>query len=86
MLVRIPSPLRSYTNSQSSVQATGSSVADVLANLNESYPGLRFRIIDEQNRVRPHIQLFVNTELVSDLSRAVAESDTVHIIAALSGG
>ena len=86
MIVRIPSPLRSYTGNLSSVNSQGASVDEVLANLNDAYPGIRFRIIDEQNRIRPHIQLFVNNELVSNLSQPVAATDVVHIIAALSGG
>lgn len=86
MIVRIASPLRSYTGSKSSVEATGASVGDVLAALDSSYPGIRFRIIDEHQRIRRHIKLFLNTELITDLDQAVKDSDTIHIIAALSGG
>jgi molybdopterin synthase sulfur carrier subunit len=86
MIVRIASPLRSYTGSKSSVEAIGASVADVLAALDNSYPGIRFRIIDEHGRIRRHIKLFLNTELITDLAQAVTDNDTVHIIAALSGG
>ena len=86
MKVNIPSPLRSYTASKSSVESTGANVAEVLEHLNSAYPGIRFRIIDEQNRIRPHIQLFVNNQQVRDLSQPVQNSDVVHIIAALSGG
>jgi sulfur-carrier protein len=86
MIVRIASPLRSYTGSKSSVEANGASVAEVLAALDSSYPGIRFRIIDEHDRIRRHIKLFLNTDLISDLAQAVKDTDTIHIIAALSGG
>ena len=43
-------------------------------------------MIDEQNRIRPHMRLFVNTSEALELSASVREGDTVHIICALSGG
>ena len=84
--VNIASPLRSYTKSASSVSAEGATVAEVLFDLEHRYPGMRFRMIDEQGRIRQHIRIFVNTEGVSDLSTCVAGDDVVHLICALSGG
>jgi molybdopterin synthase sulfur carrier subunit len=84
--VRIASPLRSYTSGAASVAADGDSLAEVLADLDRRYPGIRFRMIDEQDGIRRHIRLFVNTDEVSSLSAAVRSSDTVHVICALSGG
>lgn len=84
--VRIASPLRSYTGGAAVVSANGESVADVLADLERRFPGMRFRMIDEQNRIRQHIRLFVNTTAVEALSGPVANGDTVHLICALSGG
>jgi len=78
--------LRSYTANEASVQATGGCVDDVLADLNATYPGLRFRIIDEHNRIRRHIKLFLNKAPLMDLSPSVKDGDVIHIIAALSGG
>jgi len=86
MKVRIPSPLRSYTHNKSEVEATGASVADVLAKLEADYPGIRFRMIDEQNAIRTHIKIFVNNDLATRLTHKVKDEDTVHIICALSGG
>ncbi len=85
-VVRIASPLRSYTNGSATVAAVGTSVTDVLANLEQRFPGIRFRMIDEQNRIRQHIRLFVNTGEVENLDAPVADGDTVHLICALSGG
>jgi molybdopterin converting factor small subunit len=54
--------------------------------LETRFPGMRFRMIDEQGRIRQHIRLYVNTEMASDLGVKVASGDTVHLICALSGG
>ena len=84
--VNIASPLRSYTQGAASVAARGATVEEVLADLEARFPGMRFRMIDEQGRIRQHVRIFVNTEGVDDLSRHVASSDVVHLICALSGG
>lgn len=47
---------------------------------------MRFRMIDEQERIRPHIRLYVNTDPVLDLDHGVKSGDTLHLICALSGG
>ncbi len=85
-LVKIASPLRSYTGGQSSVDAKGATVSEVLSDLERRYPGICFRMIDEQGRIRQHIRLFVNTREVKQLSEQVEAGDTVHLICALSGG
>ncbi|MBP6820069.1 MAG: MoaD/ThiS family protein [Acidobacteria bacterium] len=86
MKVIIPSPLLSYTNQQKEVEAVGATVADVLEDLNRSFPGIRFRMIDEQDAIRPHMKIFVNGEQVFALNAALKPADEVHILQALSGG
>ncbi len=86
MRVRIPSQLRSYTAGKAEVAAAGATIAEVLAHLNASYPGIRFRMIDEQDRIRQHIRIFVNQELVRDLAQPLSERDEVQILCAISGG
>jgi sulfur-carrier protein len=86
MRVAIPSPLRSYTQSRDQVNAAGATVGELLANLDHEFPGIRFRVVDEQDRIRVHIRIFVNRELARDLSRPIAASDDVQILCALSGG
>ncbi len=85
-IIRIASPLRSYTAGAATVAGSGATLAAVLAQLEASYPGIRFRMIDEQERIRPHMRLFINTSEARELSAAVREGDTVHLICALSGG
>jgi molybdopterin synthase sulfur carrier subunit len=83
--VSIPTPLRSYTGAPE-VEADGRSVGELLEDLDRRYPGIRFRMIDEQDGLRPHIRIFVNRERSTRLEQALAEADTVHILQALSGG
>jgi len=83
--VLIPTPLRSYTGERE-VEASGPTLAAVLLDLDRRHPGIRFRMIDEQEQVRPHIRLFVNGEQVFDLSRSLGATDEVQIVQALSGG
>ena len=85
MKVLIPSALRSYTE-QREAKANGATLAAVLADLDRRYAGIRFRMIDEQDRVRRHIRIFVNGEQVRDLSRPLRAADEVVIVQALSGG
>lgn len=84
--INVASPLRSYTHNAASVTAAGATLREVLADLEQRFPGMRFRMIDEQDRIRQHIRLFVNTNMATDLSTGVAPGDTVHLICALSGG
>jgi len=85
MNVLIPAPLRSYTG-QRQVEVNGTSLAAVLADLDRQYPGIRFRMIDEQDRMRPHVRFFVNGAQTFDLSRPLRSTDEVLIVQALSGG
>ncbi|HXY75974.1 MAG TPA: MoaD/ThiS family protein [Steroidobacteraceae bacterium] len=84
--VRIASPLRSYTAGAATLAGRGRTLEEVLANLEQRCPGIRFRMIDEQNRIRPHMRLFVNSNEARELSALVQEGDTVHVVCALSGG
>jgi len=86
MKVLIPTPLHSYTAAKSIVEANGKTVGEVLSEMDRRYPGFRFRIIDEQDGIRPHIRMFVNNRLVPDLGISTQPDDTLHIICALSGG
>jgi molybdopterin synthase sulfur carrier subunit len=83
--VLIPTPLRSYTGSHE-VEANGATLGALLADLDRLYPGLRFRVIDEQNKIRPHMRVFVNGEQSFDMTRTLRETDAVQIVQALSGG
>lgn len=85
MKVLIPSALQSYTHS-SRAEASGSTLGEVLLDLDRQYPGIRFRMIDEQEQVRRHIRIFVNGVSANMLSRTMQPNDEVVIVQALSGG
>jgi len=84
--VVLPTPLAEYTRHRREVEADGATLAELLADLDRRYPGLRFRVIDEQGAVRPHIKVFVNRVQARSLAVALAPADEVLVVAALSGG
>jgi sulfur-carrier protein len=86
MKVYIPTPLRSYTKQQSEVDGHGATVAEVLADLDRRFPGIRFRMIDEQDAIRQHMRIFVDGEEVHGLDSRLTPADEVQILQALSGG
>lgn len=85
MRVLIPSPLLSYTGKRD-VVADGTRLSDVLADLDRQFPGLKFRLIDEQEGLRPHMRIFVNGIQVRTVETPLGPQDEVQIIQALSGG
>jgi molybdopterin converting factor small subunit len=86
MRVHIPTALRSYTAQHGEVEAEGTTLAEMLAALDQRYPGFRFRIITEQDTIRPHIRIFVNDEQAIHLTAPLRPDDRLYIVCALSGG
>ena len=85
MKVLMPSALRSYTRAPQ-VDAEGATLAALMDDLDRRYPGLRFRVVDEQGRLRANMRIFVNGLGVRDLQHALRPDDDVAIVLALSGG
>lgn len=85
MKVIIPSQLRAYTRA-TEVEAQGETLAALLRDLDRQYPGIRFRMVDEQDAIREHIRIFVNRETAEDLTHPLQPGDVVRIIGAISGG
>lgn len=86
MKVYVPAPLRLYTGKISPVEADGTTLAELFNDLERQFAGIRFRVINEQDRIRDHIKIFVNREIASDLSFRLQSRDSVRISMALSGG
>jgi sulfur-carrier protein len=84
--VYLSSHVRSYTRGQPEVAAEGGNLAELMLDLEAQYPGIRFRVIDEQDRIRPHMNFFVGSELARDLRHPIGAGERVHILGALSGG
>ena len=86
MRVRVASVLFEYTSDRAEVEARGATLGAVLADLDRRHPGLRFRVVDEQDRVREHMSVFVSGRPTRDLGARVGPEDEIHILQALSGG
>lgn len=86
MKIRICSPLRSYTAEKSTVAGSGATLREVLADLEARHPGIRFRMIDEHDRIREHIRIFVGPNMAEGLDVPVPVGVDLEIVAALSGG
>ena len=86
MKVRIPTPLRSYTGNEANVEASGTTVGELLDDLDRQFPGIAFRVVDEQGRMRQHMVVWLDGERCRDLSASVEGQDELVLMQALSGG
>ncbi len=86
MRIHIPGALRSYTGQQTEVEVGGATLAQALDALDQRFPGIRFRIITEQDTVRPHIRIFINDRQTFHLAKPLRDDDDVYVVCALSGG
>ena len=87
--VRIPSPLRRYTNNQSKVESNGANIAQLIENLESQYPGVKSRLCDDSGQIKRYVNIFVNGEEIRTLQgheTAVSDNDEVSIIPAMAGG
>lgn len=87
--VTLPSALREYARGQESVDMSAATLADVIARLAADFPGLGYRILDDQGRLRRFVNAYVNDELVSQLEPRdvrLQEGDSVHILPSVAGG
>lgn len=64
----------------------GRTVEDALRDLDRQFPGIRFRFIDEQSRIRAHMRIFVDGERACALDGQLGPRSEIHIFGALSGG
>jgi molybdopterin synthase sulfur carrier subunit len=88
-VVRIPSPLRRYTDGQSKVTVPGATVNQVIDGLEASYPGLKSRICEDNGQIKRYVNVFVNEDEIRTLNGAdseVGENDEVSIVPAMAGG
>ena len=86
MKVILPTPLAEYTANAREVQARGATLDQLFDDLERQFPGLRFRVIDEQGAIRPHIKMFVNRAQAASIAAPLAPTDEILVVAALSGG
>lgn len=87
--VRVPTPLRPYTEGNKEIEINGETVGGVLNQLSEQYPGLRQHLYDDQGRLRAYVNVFLNKEDVRTLDgteTAVSDSDELTIVPSIAGG
>lgn len=84
--VLVPSQLHAYTGGASRLTAEGATIDEVLTDLDRRFPGLRFRVIDEQDRIRRHMRIFIGQGEARDIAAPLAAGDELMIFGALSGG
>ncbi len=84
--VWIPSQLHAYTGGVSRVEASGATIEAMLDDLDRRFPGLKFRVVDEQGRIRPHMRLFVGRQAARDIQASIGQGAELLIFGALSGG
>ncbi len=87
--VRIPTPLRNFTQGKDEVQVSGNSIGDLLKNLSDEYKGIGDRILDKTGQVNRFINVFVNEDDIrhgDGMKTAVKDEDVISIFPAIAGG
>ena len=87
--VRIPTPLRKFTDGKEEVTASGATIGEVIDDLEVNFPGIKGRLCDEAGAVRKFVNIYANEDDIrhlDDLKTAIKDSDEVSIIPAIAGG
>jgi molybdopterin synthase sulfur carrier subunit len=88
-IVRIPSPLRRYTNGQSKVEGSGANITALIEHLETQYPGIKSRLCDEGGQVKRYVNIFINDQEIRTLQgpeSTLSDKDEVSIVPAMAGG
>ena len=88
-VLRIPTPLRAYTNGKSEVNVNGSNIADVLTDLTTQYPALKPHLFNEGGELRPFVNLFVGENNIKDLqgvNTPISDGEKIMLIPSIAGG
>ena len=86
--VKIPTPLRKFTDQKGEVQIEGSNVGEIIDNLEKSYPGIKQRLLDETGKIRKFINIYVGEEDIRFLQKEETkiEGKEVAIVPSIAGG
>lgn len=87
--IRIPSPLRRYTDGQSKVESAGANILELIDNLEAQHPGVKSRLCDANGQIKRYVNVFVNGEEIRTLQGVetpIADKDEVSIVPAMAGG
>ncbi|MBZ2176234.1 MAG: ubiquitin-like small modifier protein 1 [Acidobacteriota bacterium] len=87
--ILIPTPLRQYAEKNNSVEVSGSTVGEALANLTTQFPDLRKNLYNDEGKLRSFVNVYVNDEDIRYLQKdatAIADGDTISIVPSIAGG
>ncbi len=87
--VRVPTPLRKFTNGADEVDAQGINVRSMVEDLDRKFPGIKDRICDETGKIRRFVNVYVNGDdirFLQNLETALKEGDNISIVPAIAGG
>jgi molybdopterin synthase sulfur carrier subunit len=87
--VRIPTIMRAHTGGQAKVQATGSTVGELLDDLLGRYPGIKAQVVTEDGQLHKFVNVYVNDDdvrYIGKLDAPVKAGDVVSILPAVAGG
>ena len=87
--VRVPTPLRKFTNGADEVDAQGGTVRALVEDLEKKYPGIKERICDENGKVRRFVNVYVNGDdirFLQNMETSLKEGDNISIVPAIAGG
>lgn len=88
-VLRIPTPLRAYTNGQSDVNVNGSNISEALTDLTSQYPTIKPHLFNEGGELRPFVNLFVGENNIKDLqgvNTLLKDGDKIMLIPSIAGG
>ena len=87
--IKIPTPLRSLTNDEDTVAVNAPNLKELIAQMENSYPGIAERLLDENNELRRFVNIFINGEdvrFLDGLDTPVRDTDEESIVPAVAGG
>lgn len=87
--VRVPTPLRKFTQGADEVSAEGSNVRAIMEDLEKNYPGIKERICDDSGKIRRFVNVYVNGDdirFLQNLETSLKEGDSISIVPAIAGG
>jgi sulfur-carrier protein len=87
--VRVPTPLRRFTAGNGEVTAAGTSIKDVINDLESRHPGMRERLLDDKGEIRRFVNIYLNGDdvrFLDQLNSSVKDGDDISIVPAIAGG
>jgi molybdopterin synthase sulfur carrier subunit len=87
--VRVPTPLRKFTQGADEVNAQGNTIKALVDDLDTNFPGIKDRICDETGKIRRFVNVYVNGDdirFLQNLETSLKEGDNISIVPAIAGG